>query len=69
MPVEDDSHRRFRRARELDRGDRLDAELGLRAKAAADMIGDDADLVVVELVALGDQLRQMEHRLGGDDAR
>ena len=30
------------------------------------MIGDDADLVVVELVALGDQLHQMEHRLRRD---
>ena len=63
MAVVGDADRRLGGARQIDRGRRLHAEAGLRAETAADMIGDDADLVVVELVALGDQLHQMEHAL------
>ncbi len=66
MPVIRNSDRRFRRARQLDRRHRLHAKARLRAKAAADMIGDDAHLVVVELVAFGDQLLQVEYRLRGN---
>ncbi len=52
VPVIGDPDRRLGRAREIDRGRGLDAERALGAKAAADMIGDHADLVVRELVAL-----------------
>ena len=52
LAVVGDPDRRFCRARELDRGDRFHAETALGAKAAADMVGDDAHLVVRELVTL-----------------
>ncbi len=66
VPVVGDPDRRLRRARQLDRRDRLHADASLRAEAAADMIGDHAHLVVTELVAFGDQLLQLEYRLRRD---
>ncbi|MGY4222368.1 hypothetical protein ACVMFB_008867 [Bradyrhizobium sp. USDA 4522] len=59
-----DPHRRFRRAGQLDRGDRLGAEARFRAEAAADVLRDHADLVVIELVAFCDLLLQVKHLLG-----
>src|SRR6185295_4253197 len=44
----------------------LRAEAGLRAKTAADVIGEDAHLVMRNGKALGDQLGQMKHRLRRD---
>ncbi len=64
MPVVDDPHRCFRLARQFDRGNCLHAEARLRSEAAADVIGDDANLVVFELVALGDLLLEVKHLLG-----
>ena len=63
MPVIGDPDRRLGFAREIDRRNGLHAERALGAKAAADVIGDDADLVMAELVALGDQLHDVKHRL------
>ena len=66
VAVVGDADRRLGGARQLDRGGRLHAEAGLRAETAADMVGDHLHLVVIELVAFGDQLHQMEHRLRRD---
>ena len=66
MPVESDPHRRLGLARELNRRHGLHAKAGLRAEAAADMVRHHSDLVMVELVAFGDQLHQVEYRLRRD---
>ena len=66
VPVESDPHRRLRLAREFDRRDGFHAKAGLGAEAAADMIRDHSYLVMFELVAFGDQLHQMKHRLRRD---
>ncbi|OIQ66063.1 hypothetical protein GALL_523730 [mine drainage metagenome] len=65
-PVEGDANGRLRLARELDRGDGVDTEAGLRAKSAADVVGDHADLVAVEPVSLRNKFHQMKHRLRRD---
>ncbi len=63
VPVIGNPDRRLRLAREIDRDCCLDANRALGPEAAADMIGDHAHLVMFELVALGDQLHDVEHRL------
>ena len=63
MAVEGYANRCLRFSGKFDRCNGVDAKTCFRAKPATDMVGDDADLVTVELVSLRDQLHQMKYRL------